>query len=307
MKLKFDVEGRNQPDPFIFEDKGKYYLYTTGWNGVDLYTADDPFDIWHYEGLAASWEGCTNYWAPSVIKYQGKYYIYVSCECGPHINQFMHVGCADSPMGPFESKKMLYDFFSIDSHMTETEDGLYLWHCQNRLDRDRPGTRVFVEKYLDPWTPSGDVKEVILPTLEEEKKYPYRIDQRNWHIIEGPFWFQEGDWQYVMYSGSAFARDTYHIGYVAARTDEPDQTRIDYIKHTKDGSFDPVLIKNDFEEGNGHHSVLKYKGEYYAIYHARDYKPATASEHYEEARTARICRLHVKDGIITATAYPDKC
>ena len=71
---------------------------------------------------------------------------------------------------------------------------------------------------------------------------------------------------------------------------------------TDKGGFNPVLIKNEFEEGTGHHSVIKYKGEYYAIYHARDY----GLQHLPEARTARICKLHVKDGIITAEPYPDR-
>ena len=29
MKLKFDVQGRAQADPYIFEDDGKLYLYVT--------------------------------------------------------------------------------------------------------------------------------------------------------------------------------------------------------------------------------------------------------------------------------------
>ena len=65
------------------------------------------------------------------------------------------------------------------------------------------------------------------------------------------------------------------------------------------------MIKNEFEEGTGHHSVIKYDGQYYAIYHGRDYKTETDTD-YVERRTARICKLHVKDGIITAERYPDK-
>ena len=29
MKLKFDVVGKHQPDPYIFEDGGRLYLYVT--------------------------------------------------------------------------------------------------------------------------------------------------------------------------------------------------------------------------------------------------------------------------------------
>ena len=65
-----------------------------------------------------------------------------------------------------------------------------------------------------------------------------------------------------------------------------------------------MLIKNEFEEGTGHHSVINWKGEYYAVYHGRDWKERNSSG-YEEARTARICRLHVRDGVITAERYED--
>ena len=102
-----------------------------------------------------------------------------------------------------------------------------------------------------------------------------------------------------MYSGGCYQDDTYHIGYAAAKSIETDLTKVNFEKHTLNGNFDPVIIKNEFEEGTGHHSVIKYKGEYYAIYHGRDYEKNTSAE-YTEKRTARICRLNVNDGIISA-------
>ena len=124
-------------------------------------------------------------------------------------------------------------------------------------------------------------------------------DGRDWHTIEGAFWFEENGWQYVMYSGGCYENDTYHIGYAAAKSTEPDLTKVDYVKYTDGGKFAPVLIKNDVEEGTGHHSVVKYNGEYYAVYHGRDVKTAE-NDGYVEERTARICKLLVKDGKITA-------
>ena len=35
MKLTFNVQGKTQPDPFIFEDGGRLYLYVTAEEGVD--------------------------------------------------------------------------------------------------------------------------------------------------------------------------------------------------------------------------------------------------------------------------------
>ena len=305
MKLKFDVAGKHQPDPFIFEDGGKLYLYVTATRGVEAYSADDLFDTWHYEGTVASFPGRRDYWAPSIIKHGGRYYLYVSCSTDEEF-QYMHAAVANSPLGPFTDEKCLYKRFSIDSHAVKTANGLFLWYAEDNVDCERIGTRVYVDRLLDPITPANAPREVIVPTMDQEIFRRNRFgDGRDWYTIEGAFWFSEGDWQYLMYSGGCFENDSYHIGYASAHTTEQDLTRVDFIKHTKDGAFDPVMIKNDFEEGSGHHSVIKYRGQYYAVYHARDYRNDARRE-YAEARTARICRLHVQDGMITAERYADR-
>lgn len=301
MKLKFDVTGKNQPDPFIFEDGDKLYLYVTAYEGVEVYSADDLFGVWHYEGIVANFADKVNYWAPSVIKYNGMYYMYVSCE-GEGVHQYMHVAKSASPLGPFTDEKMLYDYFSIDSHAVRTDSGLFLLCAMDNVKCEKKGTRIFVDKLIDPYTPVYAPKEIIVPSFEQEQYTPNCKNGNLWYTIEGPFWFEEDGWQYVMYSGGCYQDDTYHIGYSSAKTKEQDLTEVDYIKNTDNGKFAPVLIKNDFEEGTGHHSVIKYKGDYYAIYHGRDYRNLTSDE-YEEARTARVCKLNVNNGVITAERY----
>ncbi len=304
MKLKFNTPNKNQPDPFIFEDNGKFYLYVSNCGtGVEAYSADDIFGEWRYEGIIATIDGGYDYWAPSVIKHKGKYYIYVSTAKKDKF-QFLHVLSADTPLGPFGNEKLLYEYFSIDSHVVETDSGLFLFYAKDKTYGYRIGTRVYVDRLFDPYTPAYNPKEIIVPTFDEEKFTPKCQNGGMWHTVEGAFWFKEGDWQYVMYSAGCFEDDTYHIGYASAKTDETDLTCIDFVKHTNGDSFAPVIIKNDFEEGTGHHSVIKYKGEYYAVYHARDY--GALDDGYREARTARICKLNVKDGIITAEQYKDR-
>ena len=169
MKLKFDVQGRTQPDPFVFRDGDKFYLYCTGYDGVEAYSADDVFGMWHYEGIVTEFRTGTDFWAPSVIKIDGTYYMYVSFraeECG--ISEFMHVAKASSPLGPFREEKMLYPYFSIDSHAVKTEEGIYLFFAANSERGERIGTRIFVDRLLDPYTPENNPEEIILPTFDEE-------------------------------------------------------------------------------------------------------------------------------------------
>ena len=130
----------------------------------------------------------------------------------------------------------------------------------------------------------------------------YCTPERDWYTLEGPFWFRDGEWQYVIYSGGCYQDDTYHLGYAAAHSAEEDLTKVDFVKHTKDGRFDPLLIRNEVEEGTGHNSVIRWKGEWYAVYHGRDgrEKRAGAEADYVEERTGRLARLIVQDGTIRA-------
>ena len=303
MKMSFDCKGKTQPDPFVFEDNNQFFLYVTADEGVEAYQSDNIFGKWTYKGVVTEFEGASIFWAPSVIKIEETYYMYVSCVNNENF-QFMHVASANSPLGPFKNEKCLYNHFSIDSHMVKTEEGLFLWYAKNNINTDLIGTRIFVDKFLDPYTPENNPKEVILPEFDEEKYTPNCTAERNWYTIEGPFWFKEGDWQYLMYSAGCYQDDTYHIGYAIAKTNEANLKKVDFVKVTNEGSFSPLIIKNSFEEGTGHHSLIKHNGTYYAIYHGRDFNNTNSSK-YTERRTARICRLIVDGGKITAERFED--
>ena len=298
MKLNFDVQGKTQPDPFIFRDgDGRFYIYCTGVDGIHAYSAADMLGEWKYEGIILTVDGADEYWAPSVIELDGEYYIYFSCRM-PQAFEYMHVGVSRSPLGPFERITRLYDRFTIDSHVVRTKAGLFLWYAENNYEGERRGTRVYVDRLIDPFTPANVCKEVIVPTYDEEITGMH--DGKVWHTVEGPFWIREGEWQYVMYSAGSFTNDTYHIGYAYARSDEEDLTKVDFIKYTDNGAFKPTMYRNEVEEGVGHHSVINVDGQYYAIYHARDGARNSGKGDYVEARTARICKLFIDGGTITA-------
>ena len=303
MKLSFNVKDKTQPDPFIFEDAGTFYLYVTAGGGVEVYTCDSLMGQWQYRGIAAAFADAHSYWAPSVIRLGDTYYMYVSCERNGNF-QFLHAARAAHPLGPFTDEVCLYDRFSIDSHMVKTDAGLFLFYAEDNTDCALVGTRVFVDRFLDPYTPAHNPRELLTPEFDEEKFTPKYVNGHNWYTLEGPFWFSCGGWQYLMYSAGCFQDETYHIGYAAAHTDEQDLTKVDFVKVKNGDAFSPVLIANEFEEGTGHHSVICTDGAYYAIYHGRDYRNES-SLGYDERRTARICRLHVNDGRITAERYED--
>ncbi len=307
MKLETDIV-RPQPDPFVYPVDGGWAMYTTSIEGVQAYSASEPFGPWKYDGIVFRMEGFHEYWAPCMHYEQGSYYLYFSCrEIGSEVDrECLWVAKATTPFGPFESPRRLFDCFSIDPHVVRTEKGLYLWYCMDSLTGERVGTRIFVQQLLDPGTPWGEPVEMVKPTLDEEifQKDRYQKGQ-HWHTIEGPFWLQVDGWQYVMYSGACYQNDTYHIGYASAKTTEPDLRKVSFAKHTAEGKFAPLMTKNEVEEGVGHHSVIYWQGQYYAVYHARDYEPDACLT--VDQRTARICKLRFSDGVITAERMEYSC
>ena len=310
MKLIKDINlsAESQPDPYILEANGKFYIYATGFNGVSLYRSDNLFGGYEKVGEVASIKGKKDYWAPSVIELDGKFYMYVSCmpkDSSDTHEQAMHVLTSDSPEGPFVNPVQILPPFSIDSHIVKNDDGLFLFYSCNDYESAMGGTYIVVDRMLDPFTPEGKPVPVIRATLKEELWARQRFSpDKDWYTIEGAFYFRKGDWHYVLYSGNCFENEYYFVGYAYAHTKENDLTKIKFKKYPSDDVYQPLLAKNEFEEGTGHNSVIEHNGQYYAVYHGRDWKEK--SEDYTERRTARICKLNVEDEKITAERYEDK-
>lgn len=300
-----------QADPYILKSGGRFYIYVTGHDAIYAYHSDHLLEGWQYYGPVLSVPGLHAFWAPSVIELDGKFYMYnsmdgadVTPDAGGHEGA-MHVSVADNPLGPFQMVKRILDPFSIDSHIVQNEAGLFLFYSANRFEGERIGTCIYVDKMLDPFTPAGNPVLVVEPTVDEDIYWKDRYKKgQHWHTIEGAFYFKEGDWQYVMYSGNCFEQPTYYVGYARAKTDETDLTKIKFQKYPDDQTYHPVLKANDFEEGTGHHSMIKEDGQWYAVYHARDYENSAGTNAFD-ARNARICKLQVEDGVIKAERYRD--
>ena len=308
--LKIDKDNYiGQADPYIIEHEGKFYIYTTGDDGLYGYSCDTLLGDWKFEGQIFTLEGRDHFWAPSVIHLDGKFYMYFSFEYyedvpdqGGH-HQAMHVAVSDNPMGPFTLAGQIAHPFSIDSHIVKTDAGLFLFYSPNTFEGERIGTHIVVQKMKDPYTLEGEPTVVLLASIDEEifSRNRYKEGQ-HWHTLEGAFWFQEGEWQYLMYSGGRYEDETYFVGYAAAKTTEQDLTKVKFQKMPDENTYAPLLRSNDWEEGTGHNSVIKVDGQYYCVYHARN---TEADGLNGDRRNARIAKMHVADGKITIERYPD--
>ena len=96
-------------DPFVYREAGRYCLYSShydenrrgsivAYTGDDLITWSDPVTVF---SPGPDFWGETDFWAPEMHKYRGKYYLFCSFIAKGR-NRATVILRADSPLGPFQ-------------------------------------------------------------------------------------------------------------------------------------------------------------------------------------------------------------
>lgn len=270
------------PDPFILKYNGLYYCYATGEKGISILKSKDLVH-WKHLGLCLQNENQKNYWAPAVYYKDGIFYLYYSSQLRTQIDphyEYLKVAISKTPEGPFEYQKTLFDYFSIDPHVIRDSDGkYYLFYSTNNyagMDFYHPGTVILVDELIDMYSPSGNPKIVVEPTLEEEVFEENRFgDGRDWHTIEGAYYLQRKNKRYVMYSGNAYVKPHYFIGYSVSKYNENiPLNACKWKKHPNNYTYEPLMRRNDVVIGTGHNSVMSAPNliDDWIIYHGVDKK-----------------------------------
>ncbi len=191
-------------------------------------------------------------WAPSVIRANGKYYLFFGANDIQSDKEQGGIGVAiaDKPEGPYKDalgKPLISAFHNgaqpIDQFVFRDDDGqFYLYyggwsHCNiARLKPDLLGLDVF---------PDGQTFKEITPD-----KY-----------VEGPFVFKRNGKYYFMWSEGGWTGPNYSVAYAIGDSPTGPFTRIGKILQQN-----PAVAT-----GAGHHSVIRVPGtdEYYIVYHRR--------------------------------------
>lgn len=244
--------GPRIPDPFIFRaSNGMYYAYgTTGfqaWSSPDLVHWQTLGVV--FPASARLW-GTKDFWAPEVVEYQGRFYMYYSAERalgGKRIG----VAVADQPTGPFRdlTRQPLFDpgFATIDAHVFIDDDGKkYLYFAQDQEPYGlRRESRIYVIELGDDM---ASVKGS--PVLCTKPDQPWEMmsgPNRLWN--EGPTMVKHGSTYYLMYSANLYNTRNYAIGY--ATSSSP------LGPFTKYAQNPVVRAEWSSVSGPGHHSVVK--------------------------------------------------
>jgi len=294
------------PDPYAIFHDGMYYVYSTGWRGVNVLRSKDLRSFEHM-GFALSDDNRMNYWAPAVMEYKGVFYMYYSSmlkgETDPH-RELMQVAVADNPLGPFTYKKTFYDEFSIDAHVIEKNGELFLFYAANITEGEKIGTMVMLDKLLDPLTPANKPRLILAPTIRQEMSAKNRPGfNRDWYTLEGAFYFEDGDTGYLMYSANGFEHEDYFVGYATCDVSRPLDEAV-FEKFPSAYDYRPIIGKDEYFTGCGHNSIVAGPGgERLIVYHGRDRREKSPYPGGDDGRRLCIAQIQVEEAGLVCVPY----
>jgi hypothetical protein len=213
-------------DPDVLLDGGTYYLYgTRDQVGFPVYTSTDLLH-WNrgpdvFRRRPGMW-GVGRYWAPSVMKFDDRYYLFYSClgrlpASGERMSHRVCVAVADHPDGPFEPHAAPLPLIGkavIDpaAFVDPASGHAYLYFVADMSENEV--SQIFVVQLNDDLTGVvGEPTLCIQPSQTWEGKF--------WN--EGPHVFRStaggGGGVYVMtYSAQFWHAPDYGVGFATSRS-----------------------------------------------------------------------------------------
>jgi GH43 family beta-xylosidase len=215
----------NIGDPFIIKGTDeKYYCYATSSHlGFKVWSSSDLTN-WQEEGLAytagSNSFGKSEYWAPEVVEYEGKYYMYYTARWKENDSLRIGVAISDTLTGPFEdvSNKPMFDFgyAAIDGNVLIDDDGrkyfYYSRDCSENIVDGRHESHIYAAELNDDMVSlKGEAVQLTEPDQDWEK-----AADEGYYWNEGPVVFRKNNLYYLMYSTNFFASKAYSVGYATS-------------------------------------------------------------------------------------------
>ena len=242
-----------------FEDKpgyeGKYGFNITEWL---CYSTEDMVTWTDYGVIMKptdfSWS-IGEAWASQVMEYEGKYYFFVSTQCGDPNCKAIGVAVSDTPTGPFVDaigRPLITDDM--------TDNGPRGWW--NDFD-----PTVMVDDDGTPWLCWGNGTCFLAPLKHNliELAGPITVLPME-NYVEGPWLYKRGEHYYNVYASMGQALET--ISYAMAPSVEGPW------------AFAGELLGEQKDSFTTHPGIIDYKGKSYLFYHGTSlsldgYGPAT--------------------------------
>ena len=257
-------------DPFVLRAPyGSYYCYATSapdgfkaWTSRDLVHWTDVGYV--YQRHAGSW-GESDFWAPEVVRYEGRYFMHYSARWEKNQSLRIGVAAADAPGGPFVDvfDYPMFDFgyAAIDGHVFFDDNGrkyfYYARDCSENVVEGRHESHLYVVELKDDLISfKGEPQLITRPEQDWECR-----SGPEWLWNEGPFVLKRNDRYYLMYSANFYAGRDYSVGYALAESPLGP-----FVK----AAHNPILVSPTAEiSGPGHNSVTASPdgSELFIVYH----------------------------------------
>lgn len=242
-------------DPCVFLEDDVYYAYGTHSDeGIECYTSTD-LKHWSFRGLALhkdSTSGTHWFWAPEVIKRNGRYYMYYSA------NEHLYVAVASSPLGPFRQVAgPLLSERSIDGLPYLDDDGQWYFF----FVRLHHGNHVWVARMTDDGMFLQT--ETLKPCVSAADDW--EIDDEHFpqcRVAEGPSVWKHNGRYYLTYSANHYQSRKYGVGVAVASS---------VYGPWKKLPDNPILQQGFHLCGTGHHGLFyDKKGRLTMMFHAHN-------------------------------------
>lgn len=243
-------------DPSIVYADGKYYLYVTtepwGQDFLSCWVSDD-FESWTFHKL--NWptkQLCTTdlstenmVWAPSVVRYKDRYYMYVS------VGSEIWCGVAEHPLGPWKNALG-------DRPLVGFDQSMYYHVIDSEVFVDDDGKAYLYWGSGWNWVNGHCYAAELNEDMCSFKTEPREVTPANY--FEAPLMLKHNEKYYLTYSDGKTLDDTYKVRYAVG--DSP------YGPFTE-AANSPILVSDSTKKvyGPGHHAVVQLANETYILYH----------------------------------------
>ncbi|GGK33624.1 hypothetical protein GCM10008955_29590 [Deinococcus malanensis] len=200
-------------DPSVVFDGRFYHLVQSDQDGISVRTSLTLTGLGNAKKTVV-WQGgqadspCCELWAPELVRWDDRWYIYYAADDGRNENHRMYVLESRRAGGPYTFKGKITDptdRWAIDGAVFRAPDGhrYYLWSgWEGRVNVQQ---NLYISRMRNPWTLQGERVLISSPDQPWERNgSPY--------INEGPEVLVRGGRVFVVYSASGSWTNDYCLG-----------------------------------------------------------------------------------------------
>lgn len=247
-------------DPYIYldEEQKLYYLHTRSSVGGQLavkYYVSKDLKMWKYKGISYEAEegfwGTRDFWAPDMVKYNGKYYLFVTFSSkADGSDRGTSIFTADTPDGPFAPMENApltpADWMCLDATLyVDKENKPWLVFC--RSWRSIYDGEMYIQRLTDDLGSTIGEPVKLFSASEAPWCGPITSDGKSGYITDAPYIHRNTDGSLVMLWSSFNQKGEYVIGQAISKNGSPEGPWIQNDSYLNKDRGGHAMLFNDID------------------------------------------------------------